>query len=729
AFAPIRDMQRRMLLATIFLTLLAGGLTWWMLRRQLSPMLAAVKTLAALSDTNQPAQPLPIARQDEIGELIGGFNRLLETLAHREEALRESEERFRSLSELSSDFYWESDAEHRLLARGAGSKPAIVSAFKDDAQLGLRHWEIPYVSPDEAGWQAHRAVLDAHLPFRGFELSRLGPDGTTVRHILISGDPLFDASGAFKGYRGVGTDITERKQAEATRDQLAAIVENSSDAIFSRTLDGTIVSWNAGAEKMFGYGAAEAIGKPSTFNLLPGRQPILARNTERILRGETIPPRESQRVTKDGRVIDLLGRLSPVKDSAGKIIGASVILHDITERKRMEEALRATSEQLQTLIHSVPLAIFTRDKNRLVTSWSPAAEQIYGWKASEVLGKPLPTVPGEAREESALVFPKVLAGAQLVERQIQRLRRDGAPIFINAATAPLRDASGAISGVITIASDITARKKAEATRDQLAAIVENSNDAIFSRTLEGTIVSWNAGAEKMLGYSATEAIGKPSTFQLLPGQQISSARNNERILRGETIAPHELQCVTKDGRVIDVLSSVSPIRDSAGKIIGAAVIFHDITERKRAEAEVRRLHEELQRHAAELEQRVAERTAQLAAAKERAEAADKVKSSFLATMSHELRTPLNSVIGFTGILLQKLPGPLNAEQEKQLGMVQSAARHLLALINDVLDISKVEAGELRLEHAPFDLGSLLERLGATFAPEAARRGLAFSLEP
>lgn len=137
--------------------------------------------------------------------------------------------------------------------------------------------------------------------------------------------------------------------------------------------------------------------------------------------------------------------------------------------------------------------------------------------------------------------------------------------------------------------------------------------------------------------------------------------------------------------------------------------------------------EEVLKLNAELEQRVIERTAQLEAAKLRAEAADRVKSTFLATMSHELRTPLNSIIGFTGILQQKLPGPLNAEQEKQIGIVRNASRHLLALINDVLDISKVEAGELSLARERFKLRALLERLGATFSPEAARRGLAFEL--
>jgi hypothetical protein len=128
--------------------------------------------------------------------------------------LRQSEARFRSMTEMSSDFYWESDAEHRFAQRTAASeKGSAVLIFERGAQIGERRWEIPYLSPDEAGWAAHRATLDAHLPFRDFVLSRMGTDGTE-RFISISGDPLFDAAGVFTGYRGVGTDVTERKRAE-----------------------------------------------------------------------------------------------------------------------------------------------------------------------------------------------------------------------------------------------------------------------------------------------------------------------------------------------------------------------------------------------------------------------------------------------------------------------------------------------------------------------------------
>jgi signal transduction histidine kinase len=153
-----------------------------------------------------------------------------------------------------------------------------------------------------------------------------------------------------------------------------------------------------------------------------------------------------------------------------------------------------------------------------------------------------------------------------------------------------------------------------------------------------------------------------------------------------------------------------------------------IQERKQAEAEVLALNEELTRHAAELEQRVSERTAALEEAKIRAESADRVKSTFLATMSHELRTPLNSIIGFTGIILQGLTGPLNEEQARQLDMVRSSARHLLTLINDVLDISKIEAGQISVVNKPFDLRASIEKVVSLIQPLATGHGLVLRVE-
>lgn len=178
----------------------------------------------------------------------------------------------------------------------------------------------------------------------------------------------------------------------------------------------------------------------------------------------------------------------------------------------------------------------------------------------------------------------------------------------------------------------------------------------------------------------------------------------------------EYRFVRKDGTIAWVIGQAIPEINSKNKLVGYVGTITDITERKHAE-------EELQKYRKHLEEMVEERTAELMIAKERAESADQLKSAFLATMSHELRTPLNSIIGFTGILLQGLAGSLNNEQSKQLGMVRNSANHLLALINDVLDISKIEAGQLEVTLKRYDFRQSVEKIVSSVRPLAERKGL------
>ncbi|MCY7400084.1 MAG: PAS domain-containing protein [Nocardioides sp.] len=192
-------------------------------------------------------------------------------------------------------------------------------------------------------------------------------------------------------------------------------------------------------------------------------------------------------------------------------------------------------------------------------------------------------------------------------------------------------------------------------------------------------------------------------------------------LRGEAPLNIEHRIVRADEQIRWVQEVAELQADAPGhaqRLIGTVL---DVTARTQAQLQLQEAKESL-------EQTVSDRTAQLQAALVRAKAADEAKSSFLATMSHELRTPLNSIIGFTGILLQSLAGPLNPEQSKQLGMVQGSARHLLELINDVLDLSKIEAQQMQVQSEPFDLAALVERVVASVGPQATRKGLTLAIE-
>jgi diguanylate cyclase (GGDEF)-like protein/PAS domain S-box-containing protein len=346
AFAPIRAMQQRMLLVALLLTLLAGGLTWWMLRRQLAPMLATAKTLATMSAGDQPMSPLPITGPDEIGQLIAGFNRLIDHLTQQKETLKASEARFRCLTEMSSDFYWESDVEHRFTQRTERKMGAADSHLRLVLFLGARRWEIPSLSPDEVGWQAHRVLLDAHLPFREFEISRVGGNGT-VRHVSVSGDPVFDSAGNFTGYQGIGTDITERKQSEdllrtqQTQIKLAAqVFAQGREGITIADAQGHIVMANKAFGAISGYTEAELLGKNMRIFSSGRHGPEFyqtmwdAINTKDYWAGEVWDRR------KDGTEFPAWLTISAMRDEQGQITHYLGSFIDLSDAKAAENRIQ-----------------------------------------------------------------------------------------------------------------------------------------------------------------------------------------------------------------------------------------------------------------------------------------------------------------------------------------------------------------------------------------------------
>ncbi len=245
------------------------------------------------------------------------------------------------------------------------------------------------------------------------------------------------------------------------------------------------------------------------------------------------------------------------------------------------------------------------------------------------------------------------------------------------------------------------------------AMIESMPGILYFYDANGQFLRWNRNFETVSGYSGDEvARMHPLEFFAAEDQDLLERSIAEVLLQGE--ATVEADFLSRDGRGTPYFFTGRGVDfDGARCLVGVGI---DITERKHAENALRELNDTL-------EHRVAKRTAQLESAVLRAEAADRIKSAFLATMSHELRTPLNSIIGFTGIILQELAGPLNEEQTRQLKMVQGSARHLLELINDVLDLSKIEAGQLEVRAEAFDLGESVERVVASVAPLADKKGL------
>ncbi|HVX40782.1 MAG TPA: ATP-binding protein [Gemmatimonadaceae bacterium] len=266
----------------------------------------------------------------------------------------------------------------------------------------------------------------------------------------------------------------------------------------------------------------------------------------------------------------------------------------------------------------------------------------------------------------------------------------------------------------------------------LAAIVESSDDAIIGKTLDSTIRSWNAGANRIFGYTADEIVGRSVLVLIPPECQHEETEIVSRLSRGERVDHFETVRVRKDGSRIDVSLSVSPIRDDVGRIVGAAKIARDLTESNRLRRAETELSEQLQQQAVELEMANEELHRALEHARsafDAAEQANRAKSVFLRTMSHELRTPLNAIAGYVDLLDLGLRGELNPEQRRDLARIKQNQRTLLRLIEDVLDFARVESGRVQYHVTDVRLDDLLCELEAFVAPSLQQKRLEYHFEP
>jgi PAS domain S-box-containing protein len=265
-------------------------------------------------------------------------------------------------------------------------------------------------------------------------------------------------------------------------------------------------------------------------------------------------------------------------------------------------------------------------------------------------------------------------------------------------------------------TDMTDRARMESELRRLAAVVDFSADAILTTDLGGKITSWNRGAERIHGYASSEIVGEPVRVLISAGRAGEEQAILERVLRGEVVERYQTQRLAKDGRVIDVSITLSPIRGGSGRVTGASCVYRDVTEQNRTEREIRTLNARLTREISE--RRASE--AKIQRAKEEAERANRAKSEFLSRMSHELRTPLHAILGF-GELLER--DDLMPSQREKLVQITKGARHLLALINEALDLTAIERGELKVSIEPVHAGELVKETLEIIAPLAAARSL------
>ncbi|MDD2769768.1 MAG: PAS domain S-box protein [Methylococcus sp.] len=403
--------------------------------------------------------------------------------------------------------------------------------------------------------------------------------------------------------------------------------------------------------------------------------------------------------------------ISDRKDELSKLADSLNLMLDTLAQN--EKDLHGASRYTRSLIEASLDPLVTISPEGKITDVNQASERATGRGRTELIGTDFSdyfTEPERAREGYRSVFLKGF----VTDYPLSLRHKDGRVMEVLYNASVYRDDSGTVQGVVAAARDITERKQAEATRMQLAAIVESSNDAIVGKTLDGVITHWNKGAEKIYGYSAEEIAGQSIMVLADPSRHGEIHALLEKIRKGEMVLNHESERIRKGGSRIHVALTLSPIRDVFGKVTGISTIARDITERKLAE-------DELKRYRDHLEELVDQRTADLLSARNAAEAANQAKSVFLANMSHELRTPLNAILGFSGLMRKD---PLLPESQRQyLDIINRSGEHLLTLINDVLEMAKIEAGRLQMESAPFDLGLLVRDTMDMMKLRAQEKGL------
>jgi PAS domain S-box-containing protein len=501
-----------------------------------------------------------------------------------------------------------------------------------------------------------------------------------------------------QGQMIVGTivDITERKRAEESlrrsQERLAGIIDSAMDAIVSVDENQHIVLFNSAAEKMFLYPSEEALGQPLD-RFIPER--FRAAHKEHVRNfGSTHVTKRTMGalgslfgLRANGQEFPIEASISQVDSAEGKIF--TVILRDVTQRQEAEQALKEQGQVLDL----APVFISDPVDDRLLI-WNTGSQKLYGWTEQEALGK-------RAFDLLQTQFPQPLERLQAElfsrghwEGELIHTRRDGEQIVVASHWVLHRDDQGKPKAILKVNNDITNLRRAEVKLMRLATAVEQSGDSIVITDTEGNIQYVNPAFEQTTGYSSDEVMGMNPRF-LKGGKASREYYQNlwQTIGSGSQWTGHFTNR-KKDGTLFEEEATISPVRDSAGNVFSYVAVKRDVTERMRAEQQIRQLNEEL-------EQRVADRTAQLQAANNELEA-------FSYSVSHDLRAPLRHINGFSQALLEDYDDALDETGKSYLQEVRGASQEMAQLIDDVLQLARITRSEMREE--PVDLSELADSI-------------------
>ena len=506
-------------------------------------------------------------------------------------------------------------------------------------------------------------------------------------------------------------EIAEHARAEVAlreaEEKYRSIFENAVEGIFQTTPDGRYLSVNSALALIYGYATPQEMIETLT-DIGPQLYVDPTRRAEftRLMQEQSaVSGFESQVYRKDRSVIWISENARAVRDASGGLLYYEGTVEDITERKRIESELKEARERSQYLFAVSPAIIYTNQASGdfACTFVSENLHSIMGYRPQEMLDDPKFWSNHLHPEDAPRVFADfdrlIDQGGGTVEYRFRH--REGHYIWIQDALKVISDEAGRPVEIVGSWADFTERKRAEEaflvahaelqeTRQYLERLIESSTDPIISTDKEGNIVLFNEGAESLLGYRGEEIIGQRVTALFDSEDRAKEVMRRMR-KHGGTLSAFETTLETKDGSLIPVLISASILYDEEGQEVGTVGFNKDLRQLKQAEKELQE-------------------------AKEAAEAANQAKSTFLANMSHELRTPMNAIIGYSEMLQEEAEDLGQEHFIPDLQKIHAAGKHLLGLINDVLDLSKIEAGRMDLFLETFDIPTVIQDVVTTINP-------------
>jgi len=645
----------------------------------------------------------PIIWENEPSVLVSVSD--ITDLKEAERAVAESEKRFREFAESAADRFWETDAQHRFTFI---SQPThLTPHFDSPSLIGKSRLDLPVVNPESEEWKQHLKTLDAHQPYRNFHFQIEHEDGS-VRYLVTSATPQFDADGTFTGYRGSTDEETEQVLAEEKiadlQQQFFTAIENFSEGFALWDKDGKFVYCNSYFR----------ITHPTAQQyLLPGEtyEDFIRAFAESTNVGaehdidEWVAERISEfdLETKDLEMHrnDQWVQVRKYRMDDG---GMMVLYSDITELKKREQALRDSEDRFRTITDAIPAMIAYNDTDLRFQFANKYFETI-GVDPKQIIGKKFQEV--FAPEMFSRVEPyieKTLTGKPVTYDNFIPAS-DGEVMYTQVSLIPDFDEAGDVQGMFVLSFDITDRKQSEEA-------VESAKGALDIAQSIAKIGSWERNfAEKSIYWSDEHyrIFGLDPQGKKIDVDQFFNLIHPDDRERMENIAPtdigeidgnysNDFRIVRPDGTERMIHGEGEILFDEQNHPIGIRGTSQDITERKRVEEAL-----EVARHEAEF--------------------ANKAKSDFLSSMSHELRTPMNAILGYAQLLLQNKKEPLQGRQTKQVSQILKSGQHLLKLINDILDLAKIESGRVALDFMKVETSEVIEECIGVISSLAERHNI------